>query len=103
MRRDVDFLRELLLELETEQRSPPEPIFAPVADFARQYEKPAAEVVQSLELLAELELIDGPGAYRDDAWLFRKLTKRGLWLADAIRDPHYWRKVKEAYGGLLDP
>lgn len=103
MSRDVEFLRGLLLELELAQRSPPEPIFTPIGDYAGRFGKSAREIVEALELLAELDFIEGPGAYRGDAWLFRKLTHRGAWLADAIKDPHFWRRAKETYGALLEP
>lgn len=103
MSRDVEFLRELLLELEAAQRSPPEPVFAPLQDYALQFQKSAREIVSALELLAALDFIEGPGAYRGDAWLFRKLTHRGEWLAAAIREPGDWRRVKEVYGGFLAP
>jgi hypothetical protein len=102
MNRDVEFLRELLLELLSVQRSPPEPIFAPIQTYADRFQKPKEEIVSGLELLAELNFIEGPGAYRDGAWLFRRLTHRGAWLADAIKDPRDWRRVKDAYGGLLE-
>ncbi|WP_036284060.1 DUF2513 domain-containing protein [Methylocystis sp. ATCC 49242] len=102
MSRDVDVLRRLLLELEKEQRSPPEPIFVPLDDFARTLDKSTDEVGEALDLLLGLEFIDGPGAYKD-AWLFRKLTRRGVQLLDAIRDTDEWSKVKDAYNVFLEP
>lgn len=101
MARDVELLRLLLLELERDQRSPPEAFFAPVGDYARTLNRSAQEIVAALDLLAELDFIEGPGAYRDD-WLFRKLTRRGAQLAAAVRDANEWDKVKEAYGVLLE-
>lgn len=101
MSRDVEVLRRLLLEVEREQRSPPEPIFLPVTDFARALDLPAAEILAALDQLLRLDFIEGPGSYRG-AWLFRKLTRRGVQLADAIRDPREWRNVKQAYGAMLE-
>ena len=102
MARDVELLRTLLLELEREQRSPPEPIFVPVADFARELGKSRAEIAEALDHLVSLEFIEGPGAYRDDAWLFRRLTRRGVQLAAAVRDAREWLKVKDAYGAFME-
>ena len=101
MARDVELMRLLLLELEKEQRSPPEPIFVPLADFAELLGRSRAEIAAALDLLAGLDFIEGPGAYHDDAWLFRKLTRRGEQLVAAVRDAREWGRVKEAYGDLL--
>jgi hypothetical protein len=102
MARDVDLMRQLLLQLEKEQRSPPEAIFAPVEQYARLLDASNREVMAALDLLADLDFIEGPGAWRDDAWLFRKLTRRGVQLAAAVRDTREWGKVKDVYGALLD-
>lgn len=102
MSRDVDVMRRLLLELEKEQRSPPEPVFIPLDKFSRQLDKSTFEIAEALDLLLSLDFIEGPGAYQD-AWLFRKLTRRGAQLLDAIRDMRDWAKVKNVYGALLRP
>ena len=102
MARNVDLMRQLLLHLEQEQRSPPEAIFAPVAQYARLLDASSRDVMAALDLLHDLEFIEGPGAWRDDAWLFRKLTRRGAQLAAAVRDAREWGRVKDVYGALLD-
>jgi hypothetical protein len=102
MARDVELMRLLLLELEREQRSPPEAFFVPVEEFARRLDRSNDEIVAALDLLRELAFIEGPGRYRDDSWLFRKLTRRGEQLAAAIGDLRDWLRVKESYTGLLE-
>lgn len=103
MRRDVDLLRDLLLKLEDLERSPPEPIFIALEEVARTLDRLPFEIVAHLELLADLNFIDGPGAYKNGAWLFRKLTPRGCALADNIRDENIWREIKDSYAAAIGP
>lgn len=98
---DVEALRALLLTLENVQRSPPEPIFVAVGDLARLLQRPRAQIIEGLDTLARLNFIEGPGAYRESDWLFRRLTRRGEALAGLIRDPDDWREALEAYGPFL--
>ncbi|MGJ0396876.1 MAG: hypothetical protein ACR65U_11700 [Methylocystis sp.] len=98
---DVDALRILLLALEDVQRSPPEPIFVAVGELARLLRKSHAEIIEGLDTLAGLNFIEGPGAYRESDWLFRRLTRRGEALAELIRDPNDWREALETYGPFL--
>jgi hypothetical protein len=102
MAREVELMRLLLLELEKQQRSPPEAFFVPVDELARRLESTNGEITEGLDRLRELDFIEGPGPYRDDSWLFRKLTRRGEQLAAAVRDAREWRRVKEIYGGMLE-
>ena len=81
---------------------PPEAFLLPLEDMALALGRTRAEVTGALELLLELAFIDAPGAYHGDAWIFRKLTRRGVELAERVRDPREWEKVKEAYGDLLE-
>lgn len=97
MRRDVELLRSLLLGLERAQRSPPEPIFIMLDDFARRFDRLPSEIEAHLDLLVDLDFIEGPGAYKDKTWLFRKLTKRGCWLVENIRDVQKWQEIKRDY------
>ena len=98
---DVETLRGLLLALEKAQRSPPEPIFVAVDELARLLNKSGSEILQDLDTLASLNFIEGPGAYRESDWLFRRLTRRGAVLADLVRDPSDWRRAIEAYAPFL--
>lgn len=98
---DFEALRTLLLALEDVQRSPPEPIFVAVGELAGLLHKSRSEIIESLDRLAGLNFIEGPGVYRERDWLFRRLTRRGAALADLIRDPNDWRKALEAYAPFL--
>ena len=98
---DVDALRALLLALENVQRSPPEPIFIAVGELAARLQRSHAEIIEGLDTLAGLNFVEGPGAYLESDWLFRRLTRRGEALADLIRDPDDWREALETYGPFL--
>ncbi|PWB84351.1 MAG: hypothetical protein C3F11_01785 [Methylocystaceae bacterium] len=102
MRRDLDLLRDLLLGLERAQRSPPEPIFVTLGDVARMFGRLPSEIEAHLDLLVRLDFIEGPGAYKDGLWLFRKLTKRGCWLVDNIRDARRWGEIKGTYAWVTN-
>jgi hypothetical protein len=102
MARDIELMRLLLLELEKEQRSPPEAFFLAVEEIARRVGRTNSEIAEALGLLLELDFIEGPGPYQDHGWLFRKLTRRGEQLVVAIRDAREWARVKANYGGLLE-
>jgi hypothetical protein len=95
---DADLLRDLLLRLEIEQRSPREPIFISLEGLAETLHRSRSEIETHLKFLSCRDFIDGPGAYEDGFWLFRKLTSKGRWLSDNIRDPVDWRNIKIAYG-----
>ncbi len=98
---DVEALRALLLALENVQRSPPEPIFVAVGELAQRLQRSRSEIIEGLDMLAGLNFIEGPGAYRESDWLFRRLTRRGEALAELIRDPDDWREALETYGPFL--
>ncbi len=89
------------MELGRRQRSPAEPIFLPLEDFAAQTRAARDEIVAALKLLQEVDFIEGPGAYLD-YWLFRKLTQRGEYLIRHIEDEGDWSKLKEIYQVLED-
>ncbi|MBI1980356.1 MAG: hypothetical protein HYS63_02080 [Methylocystis sp.] len=98
---DVEALRALLLALETVQRSPPEPIFVAVGELAQLLHRSRSQIIEGLDTLAGLNFIEGPGAYLESDWLFRRLTRRGEALADLIRDPDDWRETLDAYAPFL--
>ncbi|MFO1104325.1 MAG: hypothetical protein U1E20_15630 [Methylocystis sp.] len=98
---DVEALRALLLALENVQRSPPEPIFVAVGELAGLLQRSRSQIIEGLDALADLKFIEGPGAYRESDWLFRRLTRRGEALAELIRDPDDWREALEIYAPFL--
>jgi hypothetical protein len=101
MRRNVDLLRELVLALEPLERSPPEPVFLELDDFALRMGQSPETVCAHLDLLSAQGFIDGPGIWQT-AWLFRKLTPKGQALADNIRDARGWEAIKRSYSSMLD-
>ncbi len=101
MRRDVDLLRYLMLALEPIERSPPEPIFLELDHFAERIGQAPEIIGAHLDLLLAQGFIDGPGPYQN-AWLFRKLTPKGLALADNIRDARNWDAIKRTYAPMLE-
>jgi hypothetical protein len=101
MRRNVDLLRDLMLALEPLERSPPEAVFLELDEFALRMGQSPETVCAHLDLLLAQGFIDGPGVYRS-AWLFRKLTPKGLALADNIRDARSWDAIKRSYSSMLD-
>jgi hypothetical protein len=98
---DVEALRALLLALEHVQRSPPEPIFVAVGELAGLLQRSRSQIIEGLDTLVDLNFIEGPGAYRESDWLFRRLTRRGEVLAELIRDPDDWREALAVYRPFL--
>lgn len=94
---DLDLLRRIALTLELMQRSPPEPIIVALGQFAGEFASSTERVLEVLERLADLALIEGPGLLHD-AWLFRRLTPRGMVFTDEVRSEERWRSIKQAYG-----
>jgi DNA-binding MarR family transcriptional regulator len=95
---DADLLRDLLLILENEQRSPRETTFVSLEDLAETLDRSRSELETHLKFLSSHDFIEGPGLDEDGFWLFRKLTGKGRWLSNNIRDPVDWRNIKIAYG-----
>ncbi|MBO1903977.1 DUF2513 domain-containing protein [Microvirga sp. 3-52] len=96
MKRDMDLIRNLLLEIEESEK----PVVY-IADLM------AAERLQGIEqldidfhlkLLIEAGLIDAnkkQGISTVGGWYIRQLTWNGHEFIDSIRDPEIWRKTKE--------
>ena len=101
MRTDVDLVRRVALELETLERSPPEAIILDLDEFSGRLGRERAEVEEALERLAELALIEGPGRL-NDAWLFRRVTVKGLVFVDEVRGVRRWERIKRAYGSQIE-
>jgi hypothetical protein len=96
MARNVELLRFLLLELEQRQRSPAEPLFVPIDEFAAQKGVGPDDIIASLQLLQQADFIEGPGAFLNH-WLFRKLTHRGEYLVRNVEHEKDWRNLKKIY------
>lgn len=93
---EFDTLRKAVLALERLQRSPPEPIVLDIAEFADTLGCSPRGLELILARLTELRFIEGPGTY-NDAWLFRRLTKRGRLFVEEARSEKRWQEIKRAY------
>ena len=93
---DPDLLRKIALILEPLQRSPPEPVVLGLATLAADLGCSVGEAADALDRLADLSLIEGPGTFYD-SWLFRRLTPKGLFFVDEVRNETRWRQIKNAY------
>jgi hypothetical protein len=65
--------------------------------LAQEWRRSLAEIQEHMELLAHYELIEGPGVYSEDAFLFRKLTRKGHSFAQTVRDARNWLEIKSSY------
>lgn len=95
---EPDLLRDLLVSLSRIQRSPPESQLLVPAELAVTLRCGAADVLRGIEILSDLDLIDGPGAY-GGGWLFRQLTPRGRLMLEEVGSERRWRHIKDVYGG----
>lgn len=95
---EPDLLRDLLLALDGMERSPPESMLLVAAELAVTLRCGEADVRRGIRILADLELIDGPGAY-GGGWLFRQITPRGRLMIEEVGSERRWRRIKDAYGG----
>ncbi|MFO1135433.1 MAG: hypothetical protein U1E30_09645 [Rhodoblastus sp.] len=96
VRAEFDTLRKAVLALEKLQRSPPEPIVLDIEEFAGALGSSRRGLELILARLTELRFIEGPGAY-NDAWLFRRLTRRGRLFVEEVRSERRWEEIKRAY------
>ena len=102
MRNDVEFLRRLLLYLEERQVSPRATIIIDMEADAFDLDCDARMLKESLNLLLDLDYIEGPGL--DDAvWLFRKLSRKGALFLDTVRHPADWDRLKRRYADTFKP
>jgi DNA-binding MarR family transcriptional regulator len=95
--RDADLLRELALVLEAAERSPPEPIFIAMDQIARDFGLTTSTIQRHLEWLARFGFIEGPGVHGENFFLFRKLTRKGRFFAQAVKNAKDWREIKKIY------
>lgn len=94
MRRDIELIRSLLLEIEEKSSGNGAEIEIDESD------RDARIVAEHLLLLSEGGFIDAdrvPDRDDDDLWLYvpRRLTWRGHDFADAVRDPEIWARTKK--------
>ena len=97
MEHDVELLRDLLLSLEAQQRSPRMTIVISVDDEARDLGRMPEAVATGLDALLALDYIDGPGQDEPCFWLFRKLTRKGTQFVRQARSPGAWARLKRHY------
>lgn len=95
---EPDLLRDLLLALDGMERSPPESLLLVPAELASALRCGVADVLRAIKILADLDLIDGPGVY-GGGWLFRQLTPRGRAMIEEVGSARRWRQIKDIYGG----
>jgi hypothetical protein len=94
---DLDLTRLVLLHLSLQERSPPEAIFVSLSEFGARWGVSPNSVASALEFLSMRDLIEGPGRFYPDFFLFRKLTRKGRALAQAIDRPRDWKALKDHY------
>jgi hypothetical protein len=94
MKRDMDFVRDLLLQIETADKSSLKELMPPGDVSEESYEKLSEHLKMLIE---EAGLVTGIAAhtmaYRN--WLDMRLTWKGHEYLDNIRDPEIWKKTKE--------
>ena len=101
---DVELMRELMLALEDRQQSPRAPVVISLDQEAIYFGCEPDDVGFCLNVLLELDYIDGPGTDEPGFWLFRKLTRKGNKFVDEVRFPEDWQRVKLRYRRLdADP
>ena len=99
MPHDVDLLRDILLYLEGRQVSPRATVMVEVAAEAAELGLDERAFGTGLNLLLDLDYIEGPGAEAGGIWLFRKLTGKGVQFVRAARRPADWDRIKQRHGG----
>ena len=97
MIKDVDSMRNLLFILEERQVSPRATIIFSIQNAARELDCQSNEVLECLNLLQDLDYIEGPGQDEPGCWLFRKLTRKGVQFVRQTRSPQAWEKIKARF------
>ncbi|MBF9195409.1 DUF2513 domain-containing protein [Microvirga terrestris] len=96
MKRDMDLVRNLLLEIEASEKPALYISDLISADRLNGIDQPTIEL--HLKLLIEAGLIDAnqkQGSSTVGGWYVRRLTWDGHEFLDTMRDPEIWRKTKE--------
>ena len=94
---DVDLMRDLLFLLEERQVSPRSTVVLSIQDEADDLGRLPDVIEASLNMLLDLEYIDGPGRDEPGFWLFRKLTRKGAEFVKATRRPRDWEQMKRHF------
>lgn len=97
MNHDVELMRDLLFLLETRQTSPRTSIVLSIEEEAETLGELPETVEAGLNVLLDLDYIDGPGQDEPGYWFFRKLTRKGTEFVRATRSPKDWEKMKRHY------
>jgi hypothetical protein len=80
--------------LESRQASPRTIVIILPEEEARHLGTCTGSVLNGLNLLKDLDYIDGPGAESDGHWFFRKLTRKGADFVRITRRPDEWEIIK---------
>lgn len=102
MPQNVELMRELMLLLEARELSPRSTVVVSLDDEAIETGFTSDELADGLNLLLELDYIDGPGQDEPGFWLFRKLTRKGRNFISATRRPADWERMKRHFATQTD-
>ena len=94
---DVDLMRDLLFLLEERQISPRSNVVLSIDDEADVLGELPEAVEAGLNMLLNLDYIDGPGQDEPGFWLFRKLTRKGNEFIKATRRQGDWDRLKRHF------
>ncbi len=97
MLQDVDLMRDLLFLLEERQISPRSNIVLSIEAEAEVLGEMPEAIEAGLNMLLELEYIDGPGQDEPGFWFFRKLTRKGNEFVKATRRQGDWERLKHYF------
>jgi Hypothetical protein (DUF2513) len=90
MKRDMDLVRKLLLEIEEKDVGDGQWINIKIADFSE------AQITEHLFLLYKAQLVEGndTSSLNKRSFMPRRLTWNGYDFIDSIRDVETWKKTK---------
>jgi hypothetical protein len=95
MKRDMDLIRELLLDLERRPVTPTQNEFVSSSNVKLSDKNWTADQIHyNLKLLIDGKFVDGRLSPDGQGILFFQLTWAGHDFLDSIRDPEIWRKTK---------
>jgi len=99
MKRDMDFIREILLRVEVDPRfNGSHFIVFDTSDFKDHSQE---EIAYHIDLLFEAGLVEGAATLDAPAAAISKLTWKGHEFIDDTGDPDIWAKTKERTKGLV--
>ena len=97
MAQDVELMRDLMLLLEARELSPRSTVVISLDDEALDTGFKSEDLAASLNVLLDLDYIDGPGQDEPGFWLFRQLTRKGRSFIRATRRPADWERMKRHF------